>query len=152
MRVARAVLFTPVMMNWAEIQTLVRERWPIAKSSPSALLLVLDLDGHKQKVLVEPTANRARPALIVVGEIGSSRIFPPEKALEYNATAEHGALAIARGMMTLRQLIPLDTLTPDDVDGAIRAGALEATRLHRLVARPAVQTEVSRVTFAYMAD
>jgi hypothetical protein len=140
------------MLTWTEIQSLVRDRWPVAKSSASALLIVLEIDGHKQKVLVEPATSRNRPAVSVMAEVGSGRMFPPEKALEYNATAELGALALVRGMMALRQLLPLDPLTPDDVDGAIRAGAVEAVRLHNLVSRPALHSEMSRVTFAHMAD
>ena len=58
------------MMTPAEIQELVGEHWPVAKRSSTALLLVLDLDGYPQKVLLETAAERGRPGLVVVAEVG----------------------------------------------------------------------------------
>lgn len=139
------------MTTWAQMQSLLCGHWPVAKKSDTALLLLLDIEGHRQKILVEESSG-SRPAVVVVAEIASGKLFPPEKALDYNATAEHGALALARGMLVIRQLLPMEGLTLDHVEGAIRAACVEATRIRGLVARPAMHVEVSRVTFAHMVD
>ena len=140
------------MPSWTEISTAVAERWRVANRSATALLLIVDIDGQRQKLLVELGTTRAGPALIVVAEVASARHYPSDQALEYNATAEHGALAFARGMLVLRQLLPLDALTVEDAQRAIDATSVEARRLHRLIVRPSEQNEVSRVTFEHLAD
>lgn len=140
------------MPSWTEISTAVAERWRVGNRSATALLLVVDSDGQRQKVLVEAIATRAGAALIVVADVASARLYPSDRALEYNATAEVGALAFARGMLVLRQQLPLDALTVEDALRAIDATGGEARRLRRLIVRPSEQNEVSRVTFEHLAD
>jgi hypothetical protein len=138
-------------MTWGNIQTALRARWPVARQSDTALLLVLDVDGQRQNVIVEIASPGGPPAVIVVAEIAGGRLFPPEKALEYNACAAHGALALAGGLLVIRQLVPLAGLVLDELERAIRSACVEATRLRGLVTRSAMHHE-ERVAFAHLAD
>jgi hypothetical protein len=134
-------------MSWTRICEALEDRWLVMKRSDTALLIGMEVDGRRQKVLVERGARDG--AILVVAEIGGSRLISAAEALEYNATAEHGALAVSRGVLVLRSVNRGDAF---DVEGALRAAAIEATRLHRLFSRPTLVAELSRAAFAHMAD
>lgn len=138
-------------MTWVDLKTALLARWPVARQSDTAVLLVLDIDGRRQNVLVEAASSDGPAAVIVVAEIGSGRLFPPDKALEYNARAAHGALALAGGLLVIRQLLPLGGLVLDELERVIRSACVEATRLRGLVIRSAMHHE-EHVAFAHLAD
>jgi hypothetical protein len=134
--------------TFARLRDAIAQRWTVTRRSPAALLLALTLDGRAQKVLVEAAASGG---VIVVAEVGAARLMGAAEALEYNATAERGALAVARGVLALRTVLGGDT-TVEELEGAIRAAAIEAARLHRSCSRPMVAREVSRAVFAHLAE
>jgi hypothetical protein len=140
------------MITWSEIRAHVHACWPVGRSDEETILLVLDIDGRRQKIFLQRTRERARPALVVSAPVCSLRYLDPMEALEINATVEHGALAVWQGAYALRQLLPLDRQTAEDVDGAIRAGAIEAVHIARRVARPMISLEIAHAMFAYLTD
>lgn len=140
------------MLTFDDVKRLVDDLWPVAHSGSTAVLLRLQLDGRIQKVLIENGDKRALPAIVVIAEIGPTRLIDAMDALRYNGTAEHGTLAIIRGVYALRQVLPLEGLTGEQIHVAIRTASVEATRFARAASAPALPAAVWSSVFAHIEE
>jgi hypothetical protein len=138
------------MLTWTDITHAVTTRWTVARREPTRLILLVPLDGRRQKVVLESLDPVGM--LAIHAEVCSASRLHADEALRYNARSRLGALAVERGAYVLRQLLSLVTLTVDELDRAIRGGAVEGARQARTLVMPSLGVEVYRHVFAHMAE
>jgi len=105
------------------IRARLARRWALAKDEASWCGLVITVDDQSAMVVVKPI-NATR--VIIAAQVCPLRALEASAALQYNAFAPRGALAIEQGTMyVLREVVTID----DSMEDVIEELAREAVRL-----------------------
>lgn len=136
------------MLAWNEIEGALSPRWSVVGRGASWLSIRLLLERREQKVIVALAGG----AIVVLAEVCRADQLDGAAALAYNATAEHGELALVHGMLALRRRLSLERLTLEALERAIHAGSVEASLLARRTLRPAPTQEAFASAYAGFLD
>jgi hypothetical protein len=120
-------------VTWEEIRAFLRSRFLLSKDSGEfvGLLWRFPTLGAEvqQKVSVGVVHIYKERWIYVCGELFAESVLAPNVALEIQDKLNFGALIVRGGVYYLRHSLPLDRLTKEDVERALRLVANESARV-----------------------
>ena len=109
--------------TWDELRDHVRQTFSATQDDSGAVVIATPTE-----VVLRPLAVDREAWVELIATIGPAHEADPAYALAHSFDLAVGALWIERGMVGLRQLLPLDGLAAADLDDAVRALIASAQR------------------------
>src|SRR4029079_13807939 len=87
----------------------------------------IPLGDGLQLMVAKITEGVKPPQLIIAGRIGDRQMIDPVEALRYNSVSDAAALVLEGQTCLLRQILPLDAVTLEQVARVVEPITVEAT-------------------------
>ena len=127
------------MPSWEETKAHLERNFEIAAKGESWLGLVWSFPGADQPIpqreRVELAKAFGQPHILLLADVGPASIMDPATALAHNMSLACGSLAVTKGTLVVKQLLPLGDLSLSQLSRSLEYVAHEVARLRSQLQR-----------------